>query len=143
MTFGELSHHSMESRLILREANRSDTAPYIKASIRDIKVYRDSKKYRKIPVGYSAGTCLHNWLHFVEDVIMPCSRSLVLFPSFHSRLSAWVVQSCYFDFGAKIGRCYSRHMLDGFILICRVLVTFYHHQTGKSICRRASYSNIL
>ncbi|KAI9893871.1 MAG: hypothetical protein M1814_005424 [Vezdaea aestivalis] len=29
-------------------------APYIKAAARDIKAYRDSKKYRNIPVGYSA-----------------------------------------------------------------------------------------
>lgn len=104
LTFGELSHHSTESRLILREANRSDTAPYVKASIRDIKAYRDSKKYRKIPVGYSAGTFLRHWLHVAKDVIISCSRSLVLFPSFHSRLSAWVLQLYYFDFGAKIAR---------------------------------------
>ena len=39
---------------ILTEANVSDTAPYIKAAARDIKAYRDSKGYRKIPVGYSA-----------------------------------------------------------------------------------------
>lgn len=35
--------------------NGSDTAPFIKAAIRDVKSYRESKKYRDIPVGYSAG----------------------------------------------------------------------------------------
>ena len=35
--------------------NGSDTAPFIKAAIRDVKAYRDQKKYRTIPVGYSAG----------------------------------------------------------------------------------------
>ncbi|KAH8723484.1 Glucanosyltransferase-domain-containing protein [Phaeosphaeriaceae sp. PMI808] len=35
-------------------ANGSVTAPYIKAAARDLKAYRDSKKYRKIPIGYSA-----------------------------------------------------------------------------------------
>ncbi|KKZ60665.1 hypothetical protein EMCG_04649 [[Emmonsia] crescens] len=39
---------------ILTKANDSAAAPYILAAARDIKAYRDSKKYRKIPVGYSA-----------------------------------------------------------------------------------------
>jgi len=34
--------------------NGSVTAPYIKAAARDMKAYRDSKKYRNIPIGYSA-----------------------------------------------------------------------------------------
>ncbi|KAH6713517.1 Glucanosyltransferase-domain-containing protein [Leptodontidium sp. MPI-SDFR-AT-0119] len=34
--------------------NQSLAAPYIKAAARDMKSYRDSKGYRKIPVGYSA-----------------------------------------------------------------------------------------
>lgn len=33
--------------------NGSDTAPYVKSAIRDVKAYRESKKYRPIPVGYS------------------------------------------------------------------------------------------
>ena len=33
--------------------NKSDVAPYIKASIRDMKTYRDLKNYRAIPVGYA------------------------------------------------------------------------------------------
>ncbi|TKA80727.1 hypothetical protein B0A49_01144 [Cryomyces minteri] len=39
---------------ILTNANSSIAAPYVKAAARDIKAYRDSKGYRKIPVGYSA-----------------------------------------------------------------------------------------
>jgi hypothetical protein len=35
-------------------ANGSQAAPYILSAVHDIKTYRDSKKYRKIPVGYSA-----------------------------------------------------------------------------------------
>jgi hypothetical protein len=35
-------------------ANQSLAAPYIKAAARDLKAYRNSKKYRNIPVGYSA-----------------------------------------------------------------------------------------
>lgn len=34
--------------------NQSLAAPFIKAAARDLKAYRDGKKYRKIPVGYSA-----------------------------------------------------------------------------------------
>ncbi len=33
--------------------NGSDLAPFIKAAIRDVKTYRQSKNYRDIPVGYS------------------------------------------------------------------------------------------
>ncbi|KAL2354211.1 Glucanosyltransferase-domain-containing protein [Cryomyces antarcticus] len=39
---------------ILTDANSSIAAPYVKAAARDVKAYRDSKGYRKIPVGYSA-----------------------------------------------------------------------------------------
>ncbi|KAI1179739.1 Glucanosyltransferase-domain-containing protein [Nemania sp. FL0916] len=34
--------------------NQSNAAPFIKSAARDLKAYRDSKGYRKIPVGYSA-----------------------------------------------------------------------------------------
>jgi hypothetical protein len=34
--------------------NQSLAAPFIKSAARDLKAYRDSKNYRKIPVGYSA-----------------------------------------------------------------------------------------
>ena len=33
--------------------NGSDTAPFVKAAIRDVKAYRQSKNYRDIPIGYS------------------------------------------------------------------------------------------
>ncbi|KAL9069739.1 MAG: hypothetical protein Q9161_005324 [Pseudevernia consocians] len=33
--------------------NGSDTAPFVKSAIRDVKAYRQSKNYRDIPVGYS------------------------------------------------------------------------------------------
>ena len=33
--------------------NKSDLAPFIKAGIRDVKAYRESKKYRPIPIGYA------------------------------------------------------------------------------------------
>lgn len=39
---------------VIAMANQSQAAPYIKAAARDLKAYRDSKNYRKIPVGYSA-----------------------------------------------------------------------------------------
>ncbi|TPX13172.1 uncharacterized protein E0L32_006372 [Thyridium curvatum] len=34
--------------------NQSNAAPYIKAAARDMKAHRDSKGYRKVPIGYSA-----------------------------------------------------------------------------------------
>ena len=48
----------MKNNINASAANASDVAPYVKAAIRDIKAYRNSKKYRNIPVGYSAGTYL-------------------------------------------------------------------------------------
>ena len=48
-------HRSLPDRL--HTANGSGAAPYVKAALRDVKSYRDSKNYRKIPVGYSAGKC--------------------------------------------------------------------------------------
>lgn len=36
--------------------NGSDAAPFVKAAIRDVKSYRESKNYRNIPVGYSGGS---------------------------------------------------------------------------------------
>lgn len=39
---------------VLTTENGSVAAPYVKAAARDMKAYRDSKKYRNIPIGYSA-----------------------------------------------------------------------------------------
>ena len=39
---------------VLTTANNSGAAPYVLAAARDLKKYRDEKKYRNIPVGYSA-----------------------------------------------------------------------------------------
>lgn len=39
---------------VLTTANGSVAAPYVKAAARDMKAHRDSKNYRKIPIGYSA-----------------------------------------------------------------------------------------
>lgn len=38
---------------VIRDGNHSEAAVYVKAATRDLKSYRDSKNYRKIPVGYS------------------------------------------------------------------------------------------
>ncbi|KAG5301643.1 pH-responsive protein [Histoplasma ohiense] len=58
---------------VLTTANDSIAAPYILSATRDIKAYRDSKNYRKIPVGYSAADIaelrpmLQNYLVCRED----------------------------------------------------------------------------
>ncbi|KAL8913031.1 MAG: hypothetical protein Q9171_002099 [Xanthocarpia ochracea] len=39
---------------VLTSAEVSNAAPYVKAAVRDMKAYRDSRNYRKIPIGYSA-----------------------------------------------------------------------------------------
>ncbi|OJD22166.1 hypothetical protein ACJ73_06492 [Blastomyces percursus] len=58
---------------VLTVANDSAAAPYVLAAARDIKAYRDSKNYRRIPVGYSAADIaelrpmLQNYLVCRED----------------------------------------------------------------------------
>ncbi|KAL8896550.1 MAG: hypothetical protein Q9207_007656 [Kuettlingeria erythrocarpa] len=58
---------------VLTTAEVSNAAPYVKAAVRDIKAYRDSKNYRKIPIGYSAADVpglrpmLQNYLACGED----------------------------------------------------------------------------
>jgi 1,3-beta-glucanosyltransferase GAS1 len=39
---------------VITAPNGTAAAPYVKAATRDMKAYRDSKGYRKIPIGYSA-----------------------------------------------------------------------------------------
>ncbi|EPE07390.1 beta (1-3) glucanosyltransferase [Ophiostoma piceae UAMH 11346] len=39
---------------VIAQASQSQAAPYIKAAAADMKAYRDKKKYRNIPIGYSA-----------------------------------------------------------------------------------------
>ncbi|CAK7223570.1 hypothetical protein SCUCBS95973_005223 [Sporothrix curviconia] len=39
---------------VIAVVNQSIAAPYIKAAAHDMKAYRDSKNYRKFPIGYSA-----------------------------------------------------------------------------------------
>lgn len=65
-------------------AEVSNAAPYVKAAVRDMKAYRDSKNYRKIPIGYSAGIiyqspfgCLtnSNTLQPTYPASAPCYRT--------------------------------------------------------------------
>lgn len=63
------------------EANKSDAAPYLKAAVRDVKAYRESKNYRKIPIGYSAGKT-----QFHSFQISPAKASLLVFNPRASRL---------------------------------------------------------
>ena len=47
--------HKQSILILTFSANASIVAPYVKAAVRDVKAYRDSKNYRKVPIGYSAG----------------------------------------------------------------------------------------
>lgn len=48
----------------INTASGSGAAPFIKAAVADMKAYRDSKNYRKVPIGYSAADIaeLRPWL---------------------------------------------------------------------------------
>jgi hypothetical protein len=45
---------------VINNASNTDAAPYIKATIRDMKQYEVSRNYRKVPVGYSAADVAAN-----------------------------------------------------------------------------------
>jgi hypothetical protein len=49
--------HEVANRIL---ENGTIAAPYVKAAARDMKAYRDSKGYRKIPIGYSAADIAYN-----------------------------------------------------------------------------------
>ena len=55
LTRGEYATATDLWTLTFYAANGSVAAPYVKAALRDVKAYRDSKNYRKVPIGYSAG----------------------------------------------------------------------------------------
>ena len=56
LTRGQYATEGKHKQKLNRSAaNGSAAAPYVKAALRDVKAYRDSKNYRKIPIGYSAG----------------------------------------------------------------------------------------
>lgn len=52
----------MSGNEIVNAVDNTQTAPYIKATTRDIKNYINSRNYRKIPVGYSAADVDENQL---------------------------------------------------------------------------------
>ena len=52
---------------VLTRANDSLAAPYIRAAARDLKAYRDAKGYRKLPIGYSAGSLSPPSAPFTKD----------------------------------------------------------------------------
>ncbi|AGO11754.1 AaceriADL021Wp [[Ashbya] aceris (nom. inval.)] len=45
---------------VINDKDTTGTAPYVKAVVRDMKKYMKAKKYRKIPVGYSAADVAEN-----------------------------------------------------------------------------------
>ncbi|KAF2652384.1 glycoside hydrolase family 72 protein [Lophiostoma macrostomum CBS 122681] len=45
---------------VVTTENGTVAAPFVKAAGRDLKAYRDSKGYRKIPIGYSAADIAYN-----------------------------------------------------------------------------------
>ncbi len=39
---------------VIQAPDTTDTAPYIKAIVRDVRAYRDARGYRKIPISYTS-----------------------------------------------------------------------------------------
>lgn len=58
---------------VINDVPTSDCAPYIKAVTRDMKQYIASRKYRSIPVGYSAADVAEN--RYQTALYMQCGAS--------------------------------------------------------------------
>lgn len=66
---------------VLTSTGDSSAAPYVKAAARDMKAYRNSKGYRNIPVGYSAGMYrppANEWKKIQTDKSQRISQRFVL-----------------------------------------------------------------
>jgi hypothetical protein len=78
-------------------ANGSVTAPYVKAAARDLKAYRDSKSYRKIPVGYSAADIAG--LRPMLQNYLACGNTSEAIDFFSLNSYSWCGQSSYMQSG--------------------------------------------
>jgi hypothetical protein len=78
-------------------ANGSVTAPYIKAAARDLKAYRDSKGYRKIPVGYSAADIAE--LRPMLQNYLACGNTSESLDFFSLNSYSWCGDSSYMQSG--------------------------------------------
>lgn len=72
----------------------SPGAPFLKAAVRDMKAYRDSKGYRKIPVGYSAAD-IKELRPMLQDYLTCGSNSSEIVDFFGLNSYSWCDPSNY------------------------------------------------
>ncbi|KAI9696047.1 MAG: hypothetical protein M1836_005878 [Candelina mexicana] len=83
---------------IMTRPNGTQAAPYIKAAARDIKAYRDSKNYRKIPVGYSAAD-IADLRPMVQNYLACGTNASESLDFFSLNVYEWCGQSSYVTSG--------------------------------------------
>ncbi|CAK3948949.1 glycoside hydrolase family 72 [Lecanosticta acicola] len=83
---------------VLTTGANSIAAPYVKAAARDMKAYRDSKGYRKIPVGYSAAD-IADLRPNLQNYLACGSNSSDTLDFFSLNAYEWCGQSTYTESG--------------------------------------------
>ncbi|KAF2186204.1 glycoside hydrolase family 72 protein [Zopfia rhizophila CBS 207.26] len=83
---------------VLNMPNGAPAAPFVKAAARDLKAYRDSKKYRKIPVGYSAAD-IAGLRPMLQDYLACGENAAEALDFFSLNAYEWCGKSTYIESG--------------------------------------------
>jgi 1,3-beta-glucanosyltransferase GAS1 len=95
-TFENVAGFYIGNEVITME-NGSAAAPYVKAATRDLKAYRDSKNYRKIPIGYSAADIAS--LRPMLQNYLACGNQSEAIDFFSLNAYEWCGDNTYFGSG--------------------------------------------
>lgn len=83
---------------VVNDASPSAAAPYIKAAAANLKQYRDSKAYRKIPIGY-AGADIAQVKPQLQDCLACGSDSSMAIDFFGHNDYSWCSNSSFTESG--------------------------------------------
>lgn len=93
---------------VMNAKDTSRAAPFVKAAARDLKAYRDSKGYRKIPVGYSAAD-VEQLLPMQQDYLVCGGNSSNNVDFFGLNSYSWCGQSTYQQSSYNLDEQYSEN----------------------------------
>lgn len=82
---------------VINAANNTQSAPYVKAVVRDMKTYINNRQYRSIPVGYAAADVSEN----VNDQLdyMNCGADITRVDFFGMNDYSWCDPSSFTESG--------------------------------------------
>ncbi len=79
---------------VINDVNSSITAPYIKAATRDIKIFRDARGYRPIPISYGASDV--SSLRLLSAEYFACGDTSEKLDIFGLNVYSWCGNSSYY-----------------------------------------------